>query len=160
MAAGHFDSSTAAAGKDHGPNLQLVDTLQKVGERPFTGGPKVAQNDVAGKDIDFNKHRMEEIDGKKWLHDPTELANLMSDGFRNTGKLDLADRYMMLEAMRANYKDLPGWASKFNDALKGTGTSIKMGDGVAEAVAGGNEFVYTAHIMRGNKETDSTHISF
>ena len=159
MALGHFDSSIAAAGRDKGPDLQLADALPKVGERTFPAAIKVASND-AGNAIDFDKHRMEEIDGKKWLNDPTELANLMSDNFRHTGKLEFADRYLMNEAMRANYKDLPGWASKFNEALKGTGTSINMGDGVAQPGQGGTTLTYTAHIMRGNKEADSTRIAF
>jgi hypothetical protein len=157
MALARFDSAIAATGKDNPPDLHLVDyTILRVGDKLPLDAPKAASNGA----IDFNKERLDEIDGKKWLHDPAELANLMSDSFRHTGKLEFEDAYMMKEAMRANYKDLQGWTSKFNDALKGTGTSIKMGDGVGVAGQGGSSLIYTAHIMRGSKETDSTNIAF
>jgi hypothetical protein len=156
MEVAHFDSSIAAADKDKASDLHLVDyTIIKVGDRlPIS--PNVAPNGA----IDFNKERLDEIDGKKWLHDPTELAKLMSDSFRHTGKLEFEDAYMMKEAMRANYKDLEGWASKFNEALRGSGTSIKMGDRAPTVGQGGVMDIYTAHIMHGGKETDSTYVSF
>jgi hypothetical protein len=160
MATGVFDSSIASTREVKDPNLNLLDAgLPRVGEKPFSNPIKVAGNN-GGSELDFDKHRMEEIDGKKWLQNPTELANLLSDNFRHTGKLDIPDTYMLKEAMRANYKDLQGWASKLNEALKGTGTSFRVGNGVAEAEPFGNSLQYTAHIMRNGKETDSTTIGF
>ncbi len=88
----------------------------------------------------------------------SDLVKGLSADFKNNGKLSIEDKIQVSEAMRAHLSDLPGWADKVNEALKGTGTSISISGGIPESNLGGKSIRHTADIVRDNKVTDSTEI--